>query len=76
MDWTTYESWFYFWQGEEIFLFFVVSGLAMGAHPPFHPMGNGAIYPSVKRPEPEADDSSPSSAEIMYAPHSSSCHGA
>jgi hypothetical protein len=65
---TTEVSWFDFWQGQENFLFFVVTGLALGTHPASHPMGTGAYFSSVKRLEPDADNSSPSSAEIKYAP--------
>jgi hypothetical protein len=38
-----------------------------GAHPASYPMGNGGSFPGVKRPESEADQSHPSSAEVKNA---------
>jgi hypothetical protein len=54
-----------------------------GAHPASYPMGNGALYPGVKRPGCEADHSPSSTAEVkecvelyLHSPNTSSRRGA
>jgi hypothetical protein len=44
-----------------------VSRTALGARPASYPMGTGDLSPGIKRPEREADHSSPSSAEVKNA---------
>jgi hypothetical protein len=60
MGWTTYESGIYSRQGQEIFIFFIASKLALGpTQPP-----SGVLPPGVEWPEDEADHLPLSSAEV------------